>query len=368
MYLRNTWYVAAWSSELGAEPLARTICEQPILLYRSTQGVPVALANMCPHRFAPLNRGVRDGDEITCGYHGMRFGADGRCTNNPQHDGTIAPKMRVRAYPAVERYDMVWLWFGEVAQADASAIPYFSFHVDPKFRRIGGMFEVNANYELITDNVLDLTHGEFVHPGILSSKATTRSKLKTHQQGTTVWANRWIPDGDAAPAWRAAFNNYDENVDQWGYVRWDAPAHLVLDIGVTPVGRSRAEGIWLYGTDIITPKDGKSSYYFWAFSRNYAIDDPTVDEMWSAAIDIAFAEQDKPMIEAQQALLGDCDLMELAPIMVSSDVASTRVRRLLRKMIADERAGTFKQEVAGEPPLELLARRERSSLPVEPAV
>lgn len=184
------------------------------------------------------------------------------------------------------------------------------------------MFEVSANYELISDNILDLTHAEFVHPGVLSSEAIIKSKLKTAQKGSTISSNRWIPDGDAPPAWKAAFNNYNKNVDQWGYTRWDAPAHMALDIGMTPVGKSRGEGIWLYGTDILTPKTATGTYYFWAFSRNYALDDVGVDAMWASAIDIAFVNQDKPIIEGQQRLLGEREIEDVDLVILPSDVAS----------------------------------------------
>ena len=76
-YLRNVWYVAAWSREIGDVPISRTICKIPLVLYRAQSGAIVALDNRCPHRYAPLSRGKRIGDEIQCGYHGLRFGPDG---------------------------------------------------------------------------------------------------------------------------------------------------------------------------------------------------------------------------------------------------------------------------------------------------
>lgn len=368
MFLKNAWYVAAWSSEVGRTQFERIICDQSILFYRTEGGDPVAVSNACPHRYAPLSMGVVVGDDIRCGYHGMRFGPDGVCNHNPLHGSFIPEKMRLRAYPVQERHDMIWIWLGRPSAADPDKIPDFSFNTDPNFRRIGGMFEVAANYELISDNILDLTHAEFVHPGVLSSVAITKSKLKTAQNGSTIWSNRWIPDGDAPPAWRVAFNDYQENVDQWGYTRWDVPAHMVLDIGMTPVGKSRAEGIWLYGTDILTPKNATTTYYFWGFTRNYAIDDENVDKMWEAAIDVAFVQQDKPIIEGQQRMLGSREIGDVDPVIVSSDVASGRVRRLLKSLIAQEATDLPSIELGAEPPLEMLARNLHTASPVEPAV
>src|SRR3546814_16896615 len=75
-YLRNAWYAAAWSEEIGGTPLGRTFLEQPVVLFRETDGTTVALADRCPHRFAPLSKGKLVGNAIECPYHGLRFGAD----------------------------------------------------------------------------------------------------------------------------------------------------------------------------------------------------------------------------------------------------------------------------------------------------
>jgi len=367
MFLKDAWYVAAWSRELGRNLTSRTICEQPILLYRKENGGAVAMGNMCPHRFAPLDRGKLIADTVQCGYHGLRFGPDGKCSLNPHADRIVPAKMKVRSYPLIERHDMIWIWLGDSQKADPSTIPDFSCNTDPRFRRIDGVFEVKANYELVTDNVLDLTHAEFVHEGLLSSEAITISKLQTHQAGTTIWSNRWCPTGDASPAWKLAFDNYDKPVDQWLYMRWDAPAHLLLDVGLTPVGKSRREGIWLYGTDILTPKDAFTTYYFWGFARNYRIDDLAVDEFWRASIEAAFEGQDKPIIEAQQQMMGQRTVDDLGPVMIAADSAATRARRTLHKLIQEQGQGTGPRPQA-EAPLELLRRNAESRLPVEPVV
>jgi|SRR5882757_3497812 len=367
MFLKNVWYVAAWSNEVGRKLLSRQICEQPILLYRKQDGSPVAIGNMCPHRFAPLGRGKLIDDTVQCSYHGLRFGPDGRCVLNPHADGQIPGKMKVRSYPVAERHDMIWLWLGEPNEADQSAIPDFSCNTDPNFRRIDGVFEVRANYELVTDNLLDLTHAEFVHEGVLSSEAITSSKLQTHQAGSTIWSNRWCPTGDASPAWKVAFNNYDKPVDQWLYMRWDAPAHMLLDVGLTPVGKTRRDGIWLYGTDVLTPKDAFTTYYFWGFARNYEIHNPAVDDFWRSSIKLAFEDQDKPIIEAQQQMMGRRTVSELNPVMIAADTAATRARRTLEKLLQEERPGAVLRSQA-EPPLSLLRKHVDSRVPVQPVV
>lgn len=366
-YLLDAWYVAAWSHEVGRSLLERVICERPILLFRQQNGEAVGMSNMCPHRFAPLNMGKLIGDTVQCGYHGLRFAVDGKCVLNPDGHGIIPPKMKVRAYPLVERYDMLWIWLGALDRADPAAIPDFSCNTADGFRRIGGMFEVKANYEIITDNLLDSTHAEFVHEGVLSSDAITMSALKTIQSESTIWANRWCPNGAPPPAWKAAFDNYDKPVDLWTYMRWDPPAHMLLDVGVAPVGASRADGIWLYGTDVLTPRDPCTTYYFWSFARNYRIDDRSVDEFWEKSIKVAFEQQDKGIVEAQQRMMGERSFDELGPVVIAADAPAVRARRTLRKLIENENIGSVRRSAA-ESPLELLRRRHHSRAPIESAV
>ena len=157
------------------------------------------------------------------------------------------------------------------------------------------------------------------------------------------------------------------DVVQCGYMRWDAPAHMLLDVGVCPVGGKRGDGVWAYGTDIITPKAEFNSYYFWGVSRGYKVDDSSADEFWRQAIKAAFEGQDEPMLEAQQRMLGTRTLDEAQPVMISVDAASTRARRVLAKLMADEVAGVPAKP--SNPPLaNLRVEGAQSRQPVAPAV
>ncbi len=96
MFLKNCWYVIAWSHEVPAEGfLARRVLDEPLLVYRTSEGKIVALADRCCHRHAPLSHGRREGDDIRCMYHGLRFAPSGRCNEIP---GVlyVPPKVRVR--------------------------------------------------------------------------------------------------------------------------------------------------------------------------------------------------------------------------------------------------------------------------------
>jgi vanillate O-demethylase monooxygenase subunit len=108
MFIRNAWYVAAWADEIGAAPLARRICGEPVVLYRDAQNRVSALLDMCCHRGAPLHMGKVVEQGLQCGYHGLIFERDGACVSVPGQDH-IQTRTRVRSFPVVEQDAFVWI-------------------------------------------------------------------------------------------------------------------------------------------------------------------------------------------------------------------------------------------------------------------
>ena len=328
MFIRNIWYVAAWASEVGEMLFSRRVCNLPLALFRAADGEVVALHDQCPHRFAPLHLGTIVDGGVQCAYHGLAFGRDGECIGNPH--GRIPKAARVRSFPVVERYSLIWIWLGDPSLADEGLIPDFSCLVDDALRTTGGVFTVAAHYELITDNLMDLSHVEFLHKGGLGGDAIGRGKHSVEQSGTTLFSNRWCPDGPASPAWDALFGDYGKPVDHWLEMRWDPPAHMLLDVGVTPAGRPRSEGISTLGLDILTPETPTSTHYFWASSRNFAQRDPDVDALVESVIDTAFLNEDRPMLEAVQAQMGARQFDDMKPLLLPFDEGAVRARRVLK--------------------------------------
>src|SRR3712207_719829 len=138
MFLRNTWYVAAWSHELADQLLSRKILGEQILFFRPGSGGVAALADRCPHRFAPLRVGRIRGDAVDCGYHGLQFDGTGACTHNPHSRTGGPPNCRIRSYRAVERRGAIWLWPGDSAYADEAAIPDFGYITQAGHKTIFG--------------------------------------------------------------------------------------------------------------------------------------------------------------------------------------------------------------------------------------
>ena len=334
-FLRNAWYVAAWPEELTRTPLRRVFLSQPVVMYRTEAGAPVALADRCPHRFVPLSLGFLEQDDIVCCYHGLRFAPDGHCTLNPHGDGSVPRAARLRAYPLAERHGAVWIWMGESA-ADPALIPDFSILGDAtRFTAVRGVMHVAANYQLITDNLLDLSHVQFLHPGLrVANPVRQRHEMK--QVGETVWSYFWRDEGEANGLMKLLGWPPERRGDSRAHMRWDAPCLMLLDVGMTGIGEAPEAGIAAPSAHLLTPETATSTHYFWAFMRDTVLADAALSEKIRALGIQAFAMEDKPVIEAQQRNLGGAELMSLGPALLYPDAAATRARRVLAALLAAE--------------------------------
>ena len=252
-FLRNCWYMAGWSEELGDEGLARRIADRPVFLWRLQDVSVAAVLDRCPHRFAPLSRGTRDGDTLVCGYHGLSFSPAGRCVRNPFSD-RIPAGTDIPTFAVCERDGILWLWGGEAAEADQDLIPDFSFLPDtPHSRTIRGYTLMQANYEYGTDNLLDLSHIEFVHRGTFAGQGVIfAGKHSVGTEADTLHSDWFMPD---IPPPSVAYGRFapEDRVDHWLEMRWNAPASMRLHIGVCPHGQDRATGFEVPQAHVLTP-------------------------------------------------------------------------------------------------------------------
>src|SRR5271154_4680021 len=186
MFLRNHWYVAAFDDEVGRSLLARTILGKDLVLFRRADGGVVALEDRCAHRRLPLSAGRLIGDTVECGYHGLVYDDCGRCIKIPgQAHGPS--DMLVRAYPAVERHRMVYVWMGDPARADPATIISFPRLSDPASGVTKVRVHIKANHLLVLDNLLDLSHIAYVHNSTIGNAAVAeQAGVKTRRDGSDV--------------------------------------------------------------------------------------------------------------------------------------------------------------------------------------
>jgi phenylpropionate dioxygenase-like ring-hydroxylating dioxygenase large terminal subunit len=337
-FLRNAWYMAGWAEELGEAGLSREILGQRLFLYRLADGTPAALLDRCPHRFAPLSRGTRDGDLVVCGYHGLKFGPDGTCRQNP-YAAKIPAGTTVPAFAVVERHDAIWLWGGAREAADPALIPDFAFIPDtPIQRSVRGYTLMKANYEYGTDNLMDLSHIEFVHKGTFAGDGVIfAGEHSVRQDGDTLHSDWWMPN-IVPPMVAQGLVPEGQTVDHWLRMRWNAPASMRLDVGAAPHGAPESQGFDIPQAHILTPAGEHETHYFWTASRNHDLESVDADNYMLNLFREAFDAEDKPMIEAAYGNVRGKDFWAEKPASLGIDQGGTRARRLLESLIAREDA------------------------------
>lgn len=355
-YLRNCWYMAAWADEIEIGGLlARHLLDEPVVLFRCDDGKVGALLDRCPHRFAPLSKGRMQGAAIACGYHGLRFDREGRCVLNPH--GPVLKNMTVRHYPVAEAHRALWIWMGAPEAANPDLLRDLSFlDTCPETAFSKGYLHGKGNYLLYVDNILDLTHVDYLHATTLGSGAFTRTRAKITETDDRVLVHRDCLNEVPSPLMCSIRGiSEEERVDYWNHVEWSAPATLTLSGGNVPAGEPRDgphNNMNTMNLHIMTPETARTTHYFFATTRDFALEDAAFNDRFAATRSQIFSTEDEPMIQAQQDRMGDRQLEELGPILLRIDEGSVRVRRKLARMIAHE-ASTGRQGEAG-------SRAERS--------
>lgn len=342
-FLKNGWYAAAYSREIKEKPLRRIILGEAVVLFRDGEDKPAALEDKCPHRFAPLSKGYVIEGELQCPYHGLRFGRDGACAYNPHYDA-LPKAAKVRSYPVMEKYGVLWLWPGDPDQVDPSKLPDFSFLEQPGFKAVSGYLHIKGNYQLVVDNLLDLTHAPYLHsafaiPGMSTEERLKNTKTELVREEARIIAKRWRLNFPPNGPTRNLFGFDDERMDSRSHMHWHPPSLIYFDAGASRLGETEEKGLCLPAMHAITPETDTTCHYFFSQARNMKLNDPSVDEKLFAILENAFRYEDEPMIEAQQEAMGDvADIMDLNPVLLRTDAAPLEARRILTRLIEAEKA------------------------------
>ena len=340
MFLRNAWYVAAWDRDIARELRSATILGERIVLYRTVAGDPVALEDACVHRKLPLSMGRIKGDEVECGYHGLVYDCHGRCTHIP--GSTRIPSIaRVRSYPVVSRYGLVWIWMGEAARADPQSI-FQVEHWEDLFwgRNAGGSMTVGCNYLFVTDNLLDPSHVAWVHRTSFGNEACEEEPIETTDLPTGVIASRWMRNVDVAPFY-ASLVTFEGRCDRLQHYEVRYPSHAIIKAVFVPAGTGATLGInhpdamIMDSYNFMTPINENQTLYFWFQLRNFSAGDEALSKTMDDGVRAAFAE-DRLVLEAVHEGFRNQATRKLD---LATDRAPLTFRKKLAEMIVAENPG-----------------------------
>lgn len=335
IYPRNAWYVAGWSLELGDAPVAISILGEPLVVYRTGDGV-AALADRCVHRLAPLSAGRCEGANLRCMYHGMLYNAQGQVIEIPgQH--IIPAQAKVRAYPAVDRHDWIWVWMGDPGLADVGLIPAAVGLSDPGWVLGHGQMDYAAEARLICDNLCDFSHLSYVHAnsfGATEDWAKSQPKIIPLERG--VRFERWMTSQPRLPGRGQGL------ADVWQWYDFLVPGILLMSSAAYPESTAAqcnhaapapdraltGDGV-TFTSQAVTPMTERTARYFFSWGPRVDQGDGALRDMLMGIAHQAFTE-DRLMIEAQQRVIDAAPEQTIMP--TQADKGVTLYNRLVEKM------------------------------------
>jgi chlorophyllide a oxygenase len=274
--MRRHWYPLCRTDDLPPDrPVAAALLGDPLVLFRDATGAPVCLADLCPHRSAPLSLGRVEAGRVECPYHGWQFDGAGRCVAIPAcGDAAAMPaRARVRRYPCVARGGFVWAWPDDPALAGVGPTD-----CDDEGRRalVTGVCDLDVDHGLVLENLLDLAHAPFTHEGTLATRA-----------------DRCGLDVDLVPTpqgFRARFRRTDDDCPNTQSVTFEAPCTVRFDDdddGPTQTHR-------------VVPLGPRKTRWLWRVWRREGMTSGAFDALLAAQAE-AIVAQDARLLVAQQA-------------------------------------------------------------------
>ncbi|MXO65236.1 aromatic ring-hydroxylating dioxygenase subunit alpha [Altericroceibacterium endophyticum] len=336
---RNAWYVACFAEEVRQELISRIIVNTPLVIYRKQDGEVTVLGGRCPHRHFPLGKSHLENDVITCGYHGFSFGSDGQCVNIPSQDHT--PKAcRIPQYPAVEHGMWLWVWVGDPEKADPDLLPSqeeLALKSHGLIPHTMFFHEVECRYQLLNDNLFDLSHLAFLHGTSIGTLENASTPEELEKREGFVSSMRHIRDAPSPPLMQKQGRYPTDRIDRsMGMASYLPGLHMgVTDVSY-PASHPQVPGEKISHNRVyhaITPSTPGTCYYHFAVAVEDGVDvdqmrhslAPVIDEDIFASVEIekiiALYDGDPP-----------------AELMVKSDRNAVEGRRMLQAMMDAEQA------------------------------
>ena len=340
MFIRNVWYVAAFAADMKpGTQIGRKYLGESVVLFRTESGEIGALEDRCSHRAMPLSAGQVDGEVIRCCYHGLEFDKTGLCTRVP-NQARIPSAANVRSYPVEERDGFIWIWMGDKAEADTSRIISNPEHVDPKWSWKSFNFYVEANWQLLVDNILDLTHVPYIHSRTIGGNPEQHygAETKVEFDGKKVSLTRHMPNSIPPKSYIDA-GGFKGRVDRWQEVRFTPEMGMVMrvnaggcDVGTGAYEGKRDHGFMLVNVHSITPETETTTHYLWSICTTAPKESGVPEVLFDQFHDTI--SEDETTLAAQQKRIND---RPDAPFVgIASDGALNQGRRLLQSLYEAE--------------------------------
>lgn len=340
--LRDVWYMAAWSHEVGDKPLGRRILDTPVALFRTDDGI-AAVLDRCPHRFARLSGGRVIENKIECTYHGLRFDASGLCRDVPISTGKDVPEIRVQGFPIREIDGFVWIWMGEADQADTISPPDLNFLRPTEHSELLRMYmHQKAHFFLGIDNLMDPSHTAFAHRATLSQGTDYFYNLFSRAHYACVR----MGDGRINSQWSFVDEAGEHDPDEKFEAIWMPPNIILQRSRATCLGLKPKHDSYSNFLHLLTPETEHSAHYFAVdtYDRRER-DEEALRQQERLLTELVFTAEDDPILADIDNAMDGADLVAMKPVILPADAAALMVRREYKKLLRDAKNSSRSEDL-----------------------
>ena len=207
------------------------------------------------------------------------------------------------------------------------------WHDDPLYQFTGDVYHYKAPYQLIHDNLLDLSHLGYVHTRTIGGNAQIHVQAEMTIQNGPNWVRvvRHMRDSQAPPTYSEAWP-FAGRIDRWQEIEFHISYFLIwtgdMDVGAGDLEIPHAPG-FICEASGITPETESTSFYFWTISSNRSPVRPDTAAKIHRATAVTF-DEDRDVIEAQHANMARFPGAPMTGIHV--DTALNRARQIIARL------------------------------------
>jgi vanillate O-demethylase monooxygenase subunit len=332
-FIRNCWYVACFSTDIEEGTLfSRVLLGEPVVLYRLRDRTIVAMKDRCPHRSFPLSAGRLVNDEIVCGYHGMRYRSDGRCTLVPTQQRAPGA-ITARTYVAMEQAPLVWIWMGDPILTVAIRPPTYHWMLDASsWASSLSYLNVSSNYVFLHENLLDLSHLTFLHAGTFGTPDYALAPYETNIDADVIEVKRNVQPTHLPPIYAEPLGLTGVDAARIVTSTYRTPGMSISAVVLRDLTKPEATRVdhHIRTAQLVTPLDRDHVHYHFVVSRDFATEAEEVtafilqSSLGAVAGDVLALES----VAKIRRLDPDPDFREFS---VVSDRAGVTLRRWLLK-------------------------------------
>jgi len=197
--IRNQWYAVLSCKEVPKNGIIGVMrMGEKLAFWRDDSGDISCIIDKCCHRGASISAGKIVDGRAQCPFHGFEYNEEGKVKMIPANGRSqeVPDRYRVKAYPAKERYGLVWIWWGDET-TDIPEIPFFDdLKKDFHYGQITDLWPMH--YSRCIENQMDVVHVPFVHHNTIGRGGKTivyGPKIKWEGDMLTWYVKNVADDG-----------------------------------------------------------------------------------------------------------------------------------------------------------------------------